>query len=197
MEYSFHVDQPEWLPVEEKSCSEIYATTEERMALVIRFSELNVRFETGGPFAAAVFESETGRLVSVGVNQVISSKLSFAHAEVCALSLAQRRLGNFDLGARDTPAHQLVVNWAPCVMCYGAAIWSGITSLVTNSGPEMEEITGFDEGPLHPEWREQLHARGIIVREGVMREKALAVFRRYRDSGAPVYNARERSRENL
>ena len=159
------------------------------MALVIRLSELNVERRTGGPFAAGVFETETGRLISVGVNQVLSSCVSSAHAK-SVRSLAQKRLKTFDLGSDNLVDHQLVVNWCPCVMCYGAIIWSGVTSVVTNVGPEMEEITGFDEGPLHPMWREELSSRGIELQENVMWSEALKVFEKYRDSGATVYNAR-------
>ena len=189
MDYYFKVDQPFWL-LDEINLGEQFETVESRMALVIRLSELNVDQRTGGPFAAGVFETQTGRLISVGVNQVLASGVSSAHAEVCALSLAQKKLGTFDLGSENLAGHQLVVNWCPCVMCYGAIIWSGITSLVTNVGPEMEEITGFDEGPLHPRWREELRSRGIEFQENVMRSEALQVFEKYRDSGAPVYNAR-------
>ena len=189
MNYNFTVDQPSWL-LDETSFDEEFETIESRMALVIRLSELNVERRTGGPFAAGVFETETGRLISVGVNQVLSSCVSSAHAEVCALSLAQKRLKTFDLGSDNLVDHQLVVNWCPCVMCYGAIIWSGVTSVVTNVGPEMEEITGFDEGPLHPMWREELSSRGIELQENVMWSEALKVFEKYRDSGAPVYNAR-------
>ena len=189
MNHNFTVDQPPWL-LDEISFGEEFETIESRMALVIRLSELNVERRTGGPFAAGVFETETGRLISAGVNQVLSSGGSSAHAEVCALSLAQKRLKTFDLGSDNLVDHQLVVNWCPCVMCYGAIIWSGVTSLVTNVGPEMEEITGFDEGPLHPMWREELRSRGIDLQENVMWSEALKVFEKYRDSGAPVYNAR-------
>ena len=189
MDYNFKVDQPSWL-LNEINLGEHFETVESRMSLVIKLSELNVDQRTGGPFAAGVFETETGRLISVGVNQVLASGVSSAHAEVCALSLAQKKLGTFDLGSESSGCHQLVVNWCPCVMCYGAIIWSGITSLVTNVGPEMEEITGFDEGPLHPRWREELNSRGIDFQENVMWSEALKVFEKYRDSGAPVYNAR-------
>jgi tRNA(Arg) A34 adenosine deaminase TadA len=42
-----------------------------------------------------------------------------------ALSLAQARLGRWDLGASDADDLELVVNWRPCIMCYGSLIWSG------------------------------------------------------------------------
>ncbi len=76
-------------------------------------------------------------------------------------------------------------------MCCGAIPWSGIKSLaVAGSGPEMERITGFDEGPIHPDWAAELRTRGIEVTDGILRNEALGVFRRYAAAGAPVYNGR-------
>ncbi len=182
---------PDWAVTELAKLPAYLPDVEEQMATVIRFSRLNFEHDTGGPFAAGVFELESGRLVSIGVNRVVPTHCSSAHAEVMALSLAQQALGTFDLGAADRPAHQLVVNWRPCAMCYGALLWSGVRSLViAGSGIELEEITGFDEGPIHPQWRDEAARRGISVRENVQREAALAVFRDFRDSGRLVYNAR-------
>ena len=162
------------------------------MAAVIRFSQLNIEHNTGGPFAAGVFERDSGRCVIIGVNRVMDSNCSSAHAEVMALSLAQQALGQWDLGSAGLPAYQLVVNWRPCVMCYGAALWSGIRSLVVaGSGPELEQITGFDEGPIHPDWKGEFQKRGIEVTDNILTNEAIAVFRQFRDEGCVVYNARQ------
>ncbi|MAS32563.1 MAG: CMP deaminase [Anaerolineaceae bacterium] len=162
------------------------------MAIVIRFSRLNFEQKTGGPFAAGVFERDTGKPVVVGVNRVVPSHCSSAHAEVMTLSLAQHILGTHDLGGPGMPAYQLVVNWRPCVMCYGAVIWSGIRSLaIAGSGPELETITGFDEGPIHPEWQQELARRGIDFIDNVLTDEAVKVFRDFAASGALVYNARQ------
>src|SRR5690606_8872234 len=100
--------------------------------------------------------------------------------------------GTWDLGGPDMPDHQLVVNWRPCVMCYGAVIWSGIRSLViAGSGPELEDLTGFDEGPIHPQWDDQLRQRGVELVDGILNDEAVAVFRDFAASGAVVYNARQ------
>lgn len=163
----------------------------DQMREVIRFSGLNIERDTGGPFAAGVFEIETGRLVTIGVNRVLPEQCSSAHAEIMAMSLAQRTLDCFDLGAEHLAAHQLVVNWPPCAMCYGALVWSGVRSLViAGSGPELEEITGFDEGPIHPDWQGQLEQRGITVTDGVLTNEALSVFHQFKESGSLVYNGR-------
>jgi tRNA(Arg) A34 adenosine deaminase TadA len=191
----FQLDLPDWVGDTLSGRPELWPSEKNRMDLVVELSRKNYRQKTGGPFAAGVFEMDSGRLVSIGVNRVTQSNCSSAHAEVMALSLAQKRLGTWDLGAEGLPAHQLVVNWRPCIMCYGAIIWSGIRSLVVaGDGPQLEEITGFDEGPLGSDWKKALEMRGITVISGLLTEEACDVFREFSKSGALVYNP---SRDNL
>lgn len=186
-----HLSLPDWALEAHRSLPETLPTLEARMAAVVRFSRLNFENNTGGPFAAGVFERDSGRLVVIGVNRVVPSHCSSAHAEIMGLSLAQQILGTFDLGGAGMPAYQLVVNWRPCAMCYGAVVWAGVRSLViAGSGPELEQITGFDEGPIHPHWAQELTQRGIEVIENIMTDEALAVFRDFAASGAMVYNGR-------
>lgn len=182
---------PDWAVEELKNLPTHFATLEDRMREVIRFSRLNFEKGTGGPFAAGVFERDSGKLVVIGVNRVVPMNCSSAHAEVMTLSMAQKLLGTFDLGGAGMPAYQLVVNWRPCAMCYGATIWSGIRSLViAGSGPELEEITGFDEGPIHPQWDQELAKRGIDLVDNLLHEEAVAVYKDFAASGALVYNGR-------
>ena len=186
------LDLPAWAAPELNSLPSHLATLEARMAAVLDFARLNFQHGTGGPFAAGVFERDSGRLVVIGVNRVVVSNCSSAHAEVMAISLAQRLLGVYDLGGPGLPAYQLVVNWRPCAMCYGAVLWSGVRSLViAGAGPELESITGFDEGPVHPDWRGELAQRGIELVEDVLRQPALDVYREFAASQQLVYNARQ------
>ncbi len=189
---NFTLSLPEWADAEMQKLPATLPTLEDRMRVVIHFARLNFERNTGGPFAAGVFERDTGKPVVIGVNRVVPSNCSSAHAEMMTLSLAQNILGTYDLGAAGLPAYQLVVNWRPCVMCYGAVIWSGIRSLViAGSGPEMEDLTGFDEGPMHPEWKNELAKRGIELVENVLHDEGMQVYRDFAASGALVYNARQ------
>ncbi|WP_019074228.1 nucleoside deaminase [Streptomyces hokutonensis] len=192
----YRVALPAWIDDELADVPAVVPGREDRMRLVHRLADRNWREGNGGPFAALVAERDTGRIVSVGVNVVLASGVSSAHAEVVALGLAQKTVGGWDLGAEGLPVHELVVNWRPCVQCYGATMWSGVRALVVaGEGPELEEITTFDEGPLGADWAEQFEARGIAVVGDVLRDEALAVFRNYREAvdaadGIVVYNAR-------
>lgn len=188
---AINLSLPDWAAEAMSALPSHLPTLEERMAAVIEFSRLNFVNQTGGPFAAGVFERDSGRLVVIGVNRVVAYNCSSAHAEIMALSVAQARLQTFDLGGPGLPAHQLVVNWRPCAMCYGAVPWSGVRSLVVaGDGPELEQITGFDEGPCHPDWRRELEKRGIEVVQDVLRDKAIEVFHQFAASRQLVYNGR-------
>lgn len=185
------LDLPDWAIAELNQLPTHLPTIEEQMAEVIKFSRLNIQHQTGGPFAAGVFERDTGKLVVIGVNRVVPRNCSSAHAEVMALSLAQHRLNTFDLGGPGMLDHQLVVNWRPCAMCYGATLWAGVrTVVIAGSGPELEEITGFDEGPIHPNWRQEWQARGVEVVEDILKDEAIKVFHEFAASGQLVYNGR-------
>ncbi len=188
----FTLSLPDWAITANQNLPAALPTLEDRMREVIRFSRLNFENGTGGPFAAGIFEQDTGKPVIIGVNRVMPMNCSSAHAEVMTLSLAQQILDSWDLGGAGMPKYQFVVNWRPCVMCYGATIWSGIRSLaIAGSGPELEAITGFDEGPMTADWVGELNKRGIEVIDNVLTNEAIAVFRDFAASGAVVYNARQ------
>src|SRR5436190_10911277 len=114
----FTLSLPDWAVEEHRHLPATMPSLEERMDAVIRFSRLNFEKGTGGPFAAGVFERDTGKPVVIGVNRVVASNCSSAHAEVMALSIAQKMLGTYDLGGPELPVYQFVVNWRPCAMCF-------------------------------------------------------------------------------
>jgi len=188
---SFEVSLPQWAVEENQLLPECIPDVEQRMREVIRFAELNFDKKTGGPFAAGIFEKNSGKVVGIGVNRVVPANNSSAHAEIVAISLAQTKLATFDLGGPGMPDFQIVVNGRPCAMCCGALPWSGVRSLVIGaSGERIESLTGFDEGAVHPNWQQELEARRIEVIENVLAKDAEVVFQRFRDSDEPVYNGR-------
>ena len=181
---------PDWV-VKFAAGQQAFATIEERMQFVINASRKNIEQQTGGPFAAAVFESETGRLVSLGVNLVTSQKLSILHAEMVAISLAQKKLHTFDLGAPGLPLHELVTSTEPCAMCFGAIPWSGVKRVITAAEDIDARNIGFDEGPKVNDWKAALQERNIEVVAGILREEARQVLQCYLNENGIIYNSRE------
>jgi len=184
------LELPEWVSDLVERRGEIYCSAEERMELAIELARRNVEYGTGGPFGAAIVERRTGRLLALGVNLVVPTHCSVAHAEVVAIVLAQQRVGHYDLGGPGMPAYELVTSTEPCAMCLGAVVWSGVRSLVCGARDEDARRIGFDEGPKPVAWQMQLERRRISVAVDVCRRQAVGVLEEYIAQGGPVYNAR-------
>lgn len=194
-EFSVNLSLPAWVDEEVTGAQVHFRDDEEKMAFVIALSRRNVLERTGGPFGAAIFEIGSGRLVAPGVNVVVESHTSLAHAEAMAFMLAQQELESFDLGAAGFPPMEIVASSQPCIQCYGMTWWSGVRRLVIGAGADdVERLTGFAEGPLPQDWVGMLEKRAaplrpVEVRRGVLAAEACEVLELYRDSGGIVYNA--------
>lgn len=141
-------------------------TDADKMRLAITLSRENVLRGTGGPFGAVVFQQPEDQIVAVGVNSVERMNNAILHAEVVALMLAEQHLRSYTLNAPGLPTHELFTSCAPCAMCLGAALWSGVRRIVCAAGREDAEKLGFDEGPVFPESYRYLQDRGIEIVQG-------------------------------
>jgi tRNA(Arg) A34 adenosine deaminase TadA len=164
-----------------------YTTDEAKMRLAIAVATQNVLQRSGGPFGAAIFERQSGALVSVGMNSVVRLHNSTLHAEMLAIMLAEQRIGSYTL--HGDVEHELVTSCDPCAMCLGATLWSGVRRVITGAGRADAAAINFDEGPVFPESYAYLEARGIAITRGLLREEAAAVIELYRKQGGPIYNA--------
>ncbi|MGE5785303.1 MAG: nucleoside deaminase [Myxococcales bacterium] len=178
------VTLPAWVDAMLDTWEGPLASDGERMRLAVALSALNVE-RGGGPFAALVFAGE--RCVGLGVNRVVDSGFSIAHAEIVALMVAQARVRD-----RLCPAEHprtLVTTTDPCCQCFGALVWAGVERLVCGATTADAELIGFDEGPKPGNWVELLEQRGVDVRRQVLQEEAAAVLRHYASGGGTIYNA--------
>jgi tRNA(Arg) A34 adenosine deaminase TadA len=166
-----------------------YPDDDARIRVAIALARENVARNSGGPFGAAVFEADSGRLVGVGTNGVVRLNNSSAHAEVVALMMAQAHVGSFTLQNDGGPRHELFSSCEPCAMCLGATLWSGVSRLVFAATREDATRLRFDEGPVFPQSYDYLTERGIVIERGRLRSEAIAVFDLYLERGGPIYNA--------
>ena len=182
---------PGWVEELISGGNQLYPTAGDRMRLAVELARLNVQSGTGGPFGAAIFERESGRLLAPGVNLVVGSGCSVFHAEIVAIMVAQKVVGTFDLGGEGLPPYELVTSTEPCAMCLGATPWSGVRGLVCGARDEDARAVGFDEGAKMSEWARSLEGRGISVELDVLREEAAAVLWEYAELGGEIYNSRQ------
>lgn len=178
------ITMPDWVDAAVDGWTLPLDSDSERMSLAIALAELNVQ-RGGGPFAALVFADQ--ECLGAGVNRVLDSGFSIAHAEILALMTAQARAR--DRLSRSGRPLTLVTSTEPCCQCFGALIWAGVERLVCGAVTADAEAIGFDEGPKPANWIGVLEQRGIQVVREVMRPQAVAVLNQYARSDGPIYNA--------
>ena len=183
---------PAWLIKTIADHDPVFSSVEERMRWVIGLSRQNVEHGSGGPFAAAVFASNSGKLLAAGVNRVEPLNCSPAHAEVLAIAFAQQNLRTWDLGKDTEIPVELVTSSQPCLMCLGAILWSGVTRLAyAATATDVTAILGFDEGPLPTAWPQELQKRGIMLKTEFLRAEAIVVLELYKKKQGTIYNSRK------
>lgn len=112
-----------------------------------------------GPFLAVIYD-DNGNMIAKAANSVILDTLSHNHAEINAISAAEKALNTYDLSVRNL---SLYVTAEPCMMCLGAIMWSGIRAVYYGVPSEsVTKITGFDEG-FKPNWFQEFKNRNITV----------------------------------
>jgi len=186
---AFSIQLPQWVYSFTPDSKTIYSTIEERMELAIELAAQNINHD-GGPFGAAVFERQSGKLIAPGINLVMQTNCSVVHAEIVAIVFAQQKVENFDLGTEGFPDYELVTSTEPCAMCLGAIPWSGIKSVVCGARDEDARMIGFDEGEKPKQWIVALEDLGIKVTRDICRDKAKAIMQQYVDEGGIIYNGR-------
>ncbi|MBL4774803.1 MAG: nucleoside deaminase [Mariprofundus sp.] len=193
---NLNIRMPAWLIDMLQTCDDCYPTLKSRMALSIQLAKNNIEHASGGPFAAAVFDMDNHQFIAAGVNLVVATHCSMAHAEMIAISMAQQRLACFDLSlsepqqtGRKSRRLELVTSCEPCAMCFGAIPWSGIKHVACGARDADARAIGFDEGPKMDNWRQALTQRGIAVSTDICRQDAVAVLQYYALQGGEIYNA--------
>ena len=192
------VSLPEWAKAElSEYASKEYSTDEEMMNLAVSLSARNVAENTGGPFGCAIFERDTdtniAKLVSIGVNRVVTLSNSTLHGETVAIQLAQSKLKNFTMqiphkDGKSKRQFELFTSCEPCAMCLGATLWSGVSRIVCAATKSDAESIGFNEGPVFEASYQHLRDAGIEVKKSVLQKEAAQVLKEYGSKGL-IYNS--------
>jgi hypothetical protein len=89
---------PDWIE-QAVDWSRACKSDEERMRLAIAISRANIE-HGGGPFGAAIFELESGRIVSAGMDCVVERSNCTLHGEMVAFMMAQQRVRSYTVARR-------------------------------------------------------------------------------------------------
>ena len=144
----------------------------ELMKRAIRLSGESVE-RGGGPFGAVI--ARNGEIVAEGSNSVSLECDPTAHAEISAIRNAAKKLGTFDLSGCE-----IYTSCEPCPMCLGAIYWARLGKMYyANNRRDAAEI-GFKDDFIYQE-AVLSPADRSMPSENLLREEALAVFRKWQN----------------
>ena len=162
------------------------------LALQQRLGERIEKGDTCGPFIAAIVDKE-GNIIAEAANSVVDSGQSHCHAEMNAISLAEKKLGTWNLSGKGLT---LYTSAEPCMMCLGGILWCAIERVVYGVSTEsVERITGFDEG-FKPAWREEFAKRGIEVVGPILEDAGEKVLASYMAKQGIIYQSRKHGKQD-
>jgi guanine deaminase len=138
------------------------------MRAAIRLSLEKMRGNEGGPFGAIVVRR--GKIVGRGWNRVTSANDPTAHAEICAMRDACKKLKTFRLDDCE-----LYASCEPCPMCLAAIYWARLRKIYHANRRRDAAKIGFDDDLIHREVSRPLARRKIPMKQ-LLRPEALKVF---------------------
>ncbi len=92
------------------------------MEEAVKEAEKGMAAGDGGPFGAVIVRK--GEIIARGHNRVLVSNDPTAHAEICAIREASRKLDRFDLSDCE-----IYSTCEPCPMCFSAIHWAKMKKL--------------------------------------------------------------------
>ncbi len=126
----------------------------------------------GGPFGACIVRGDV--IVARAHNTVLRDHNATCHAEVNAIHIASRALGNFDLSGCT-----IYSTTEPCPMCFSAIHWARIDRIVYGTGIADVQRLGFNELSIS---NAQLCAWGgsrTLITPDFMRAECAALLERW------------------
>lgn len=125
----------------------------------------------GGPFGAVIVKD--GEIVAAGANRVTLDIDPTAHAEVCTIRLACKKLNTFDLSGCT-----IYTSCEPCPMCLSAIYWAHLERIFYAGTRKDAAAAGFADDFIYEELDRPMESRTIPIIP-MLRSQAQTPFRRW------------------
>ena len=131
-------------------------THEEYLQIAIEEGKLGMNNNDGGPFGAIIIQN--GEIIGRGHNRVTSTSDPTAHAEICAIRDACKRVNDFHIKEAI-----IYTSCEPCPMCLSAIYWANIKEIYYSSTRYDAADIGFDDDFIYKELDKNIEDRDIKI----------------------------------
>jgi guanine deaminase len=121
------------------------------------------------PFGACIVQN--GRVIACEHNRVWRDTDATAHAEVTAIRVACKAVGNIKLEGAT-----IYSTTEPCPMCFSAIHWAGMARIVYGASIEDAARAGFSELSISNSEMKRLGGSPVEIVAGVMAVEAKKLF---------------------
>ena len=132
------------------------------MEEAIEEAKIGTANREGGPFGAVIVD-KTGKIISRGHNQVLSTNDPTAHVEIVAIRQACKNLNTKDLSE-----YILYSTCEPCPMCLSAIIWSNIKTVYYGANRKDAKVAGFKDEDIY----DFLNGKNNLLKEVELEDKS-------------------------
>ena len=137
----------------------------------------NESLHGGLPYGAVVVKD--GKIVGMGVNEVVQTGDPTAHAEMVAIRRASEKLQSYDLSGC-----VLFATGEPCPMCFSAIVWANIKEVYYAASIEDAEVIGFRDCRIY----RHLHGEECILEMKRMESaEVLQLYEEYKNLKKTIY----------
>lgn len=152
------------------------------MTLAIDEARRTMREGVGGPFGAAIVNSETNEVISVASNTVLRDNDPTAHAEMNAIREACRKLNS-----RDLSGYTLYATGYPCPMCLSAIIWANISTVYYGCEPIDADSIGFRDDFIYDFIEGHNSDESVLKLIPTDKSKCISLYDEYAESNKEIY----------
>ena len=128
--------------------------------------------EGQSPFGACIVKDD--QITALEHNRVWADTNITAHAEICAIASACKKLKTVDLSGA-----VIYSTTEPCPMCFAAIHWAKIDKIYYGSSIDDAKKAGFNELTVSNEDMKKLGGSNVKIKAGLCREKAVELFEKW------------------
>lgn len=139
-------------------------------AMRLALDQAELAYAAGEVPVGAVMVDQDGQVIAAGFNRCIGEHDPTGHAEIIALRLAAKAVGNYRL-----PGARLFVTLEPCAMCMGAMLHARLAQVIYGAGdPKTGACGSVLNLPVLTVLNHQTRVYG-----GLLAESSTALLRRF------------------
>lgn len=134
----------------------------------------------GAPFGACIVYQD--QVIALSHDTVIQENDATCHAEINAIRVASKILGNYQL-----TSCQIYCTSEPCPMCLSAIHWAGIKECYFIVDRNCAAMYGFDDKVLYDELTKPINLRKMhILQKDELYNDVKTLFERWKELELPI-----------